>query len=476
MDLDGERGLRSMRAEDTDTGTRPHLAAIVAAVAAGTVAQGGFFAAGRILTTALLVAAAALAWWAGWRPLRNRSAVVFTAACGALALWGLVRAFAAGDSVDIAVAGAATLAGVVFVADAVAQEGERGREFLADSLIAVGAAVGALAWLGVAWRVPRFVELVEERVWRGAATLTYPNAAAALLAVIALLALGVTRQSAVTRMAAFLMIAGLGATLSRAGVLAFVVGLVVLAVAAGVRHTVEVAVPAGLGGAVATAALLPSVSADGQPRPGPALLGLAAGAVIAMAPVVLPRKVTPVALAAAGAAAAAGSWTLVRGDMFDKALAGRWTLESSGRSKGAGAALDIVRDNPFTGTGLGRSYLFWTTPDGHGAAARFAHNEYLQILVDLGIVGAVPLIVLIGAAIALIRRGHAHPLRAGAIAALAAFAVHSAFDFLWHIAVLPILGGALLGLAATAARRTGVQGPDAGAPSSSRPSITERTP
>src|SRR5689334_17584382 len=112
MHLDGERGP-PMRAgeETTDGGTRPHLALLVAAVAAGTVAQGGFFTAGRILTAALVTVAAALAWWAGWRPLRTRTALVFTAACGALALWILIRAVAAGDSMDIALAGVATLAG-----------------------------------------------------------------------------------------------------------------------------------------------------------------------------------------------------------------------------------------------------------------------------------------------------------------------------------------------------------------------------
>jgi hypothetical protein len=38
---------------------------------------------------------------------------------------------------------------------------------------------------------------------------------------------------------------------------------------------------------------------------------------------------------------------------------------------------------------------------------------------------------------------------AGALAALTAFAVHSGLDFLWHIAVLPLLAGLLVGLAAT---------------------------
>lgn len=462
------------------TGIRPYLAVVLAAVAAGTVAQGGFFAAGRILVAALLVAAAALAWSAGWRPRTDRPALVFGAACVALGAWAVVRAFAAGDSVDIAVAGVATLLGVAFVADAVAQEGERGREFLVNGLVAVGAATGALAWLGVAWRAPRFVELVEERMWRGGATLTYPNAAAAVVAVLALLALGLQKQSGVTRAAAFVMIAGLGATLSRAGVLAFGAGLVALVFVAGLRHTVVAAVPAVLGGVVATAALLPSVPENSQPRPGLALLGLAAGVLITLAPAVLPRRAAPAAIGAAVVAAAVGVFAFVRGDGIGTVLAGRLTFESSGRSRGFGAALDLVRDSPVAGSGLGRSYLFWNTPAGDGAAARFAHNEYLQILVDLGVVGAALLIVLIGAAVVLIRRGRAHPLRAGAVAALAAFAVHSAFDFLWHIAVLPIVGGALLGLAATAIRDADVQGPDAGAPVSSpghalRPSMEERT-
>jgi hypothetical protein len=444
-----------------DAAERPHVTVILVSVAAGTVAQGGFFTIGRVLTTVLLAAAVAVAWWAGWRPVRTRTALIFAAACGALALWGLVRAIAAGDSVDVAVAAVATLAGVVFVADAIAQEGPRGRELLANGLVMLGTATGALAWLGVAWRVPRFVELVEERVWRGGATLTYPNAAAALLAMLALLALAY-RPTVASRAAAFVMIAGLGATLSRAGLLAFAVGLVVLAVAAGWRHILGVAVPAGLGGAVATAALLPSVPVQSQPRPGLALLGLAGGALLAMAPCLLPRRAAPVALVAAVVAAGAGVWTLVRGDSLGPVLASRLTFESSGRSRGAGAAFDLVRENPLVGTGLGRSYLFWPTSGGNGAAARYAHNEYLQILVDLGVVGVVPLIALIAAGIVLIRQGRPHPLRAGAIAGLAAFAVHSGFDFLWHIAVLPTVGGALLGLAATATRRTGVQGPDTG--------------
>ena len=37
-------------------------------------------------------------------------------------------------------------------------------------------------------------------------------------------------------------------------------------------------------------------------------------------------------------------------------------------------------------------------------------------------------------------------LRVGATAGLAVFVIHSAFDFLWHIPVLPVMAAVLIGL------------------------------
>ncbi|WP_433204303.1 hypothetical protein ACQP00_35690 [Dactylosporangium sp. CS-047395] len=76
-------------------------------------------------------------------------------------------------------------------------------------------------------------------------------------------------------------------------------------------------------------------------------------------------------------------------------------------------------------------------------------HEYLQWLVDLGAVGLLGLLALIAALVVLMRRGDVgNPLWAGAVAAIAALAVHSAFDFLWELAVVPLLVGALTGMAA----------------------------
>jgi len=104
-----------------------------------------------------------------------------------------------------------------------------------------------------------------------------------------------------------------------------------------------------------------------------------------------------------------------------------------------------------TGTGVGRAAFLWPTRDGNGAVALYAHNEYVQMLVDLGAIGGVLLLALIVAVGAHFYRGrgpgHRPGVRDGAVAGVAAFAVHSAFDFLWHIPVLLLAAGLLIGLA-----------------------------
>ena len=118
---------------------------------------------------------------------------------------------------------------------------------------------------------------------------------------------------------------------------------------------------------------------------------------------------------------------------------------------GAGAAVDQIRQRPLTGVGVGQTWLFWQAPDGNAQAAQYAHDEYLQTVVDLGVVGAALLLCLVVVAAATVRRrwavGPRSALGAGAVAALVAFAVHSGFDFLWHLAVLPLVAGVCLGLA-----------------------------
>jgi O-antigen ligase len=100
--------------------------------------------------------------------------------------------------------------------------------------------------------------------------------------------------------------------------------------------------------------------------------------------------------------------------------------------------------------GPGRIALVWTTADGRTVISRYAHNEYLQVLVQLGVIGFLLLLVLLAAITRTVWQGRAAApspqLWAGVAAGLVALAVHSGLDFLWHIPAIPLLGALLIGL------------------------------
>jgi O-antigen ligase len=141
-------------------------------------------------------------------------------------------------------------------------------------------------------------------------------------------------------------------------------------------------------------------------------------------------------------------------DSLQPILTSRANLDSSGRSQAARSAVALFAQQPVAGTGVGRARFISSRPDGNVSIGLYAHNEYLQTLVDLGAIGGVLLLGVLAAIVVTLRRGNAYPHRpgvhAGAVAALVAFAVHSGFDFVWHIAVLPLAAGLLTGLAAPA--------------------------
>ena len=131
----------------------------------------------------------------------------------------------------------------------------------------------------------------------------------------------------------------------------------------------------------------------------------------------------------------------------------RVALDSPDRGRATDAALDLVAAHPVTGVGPGRAWLYWTTPDGHGRVIRFVHNEYLQVLLELGAIGLGLLLCLLAAVAVTVKRGRtSRPLWAGAVAGLAALIVHSGFDFLWHLPVIVLTAGLLIGLAGPKAK------------------------
>jgi O-antigen ligase len=102
----------------------------------------------------------------------------------------------------------------------------------------------------------------------------------------------------------------------------------------------------------------------------------------------------------------------------------------------------MIRNNPLTGVGLGAyetAYPIYTLENGtHGITAE-AHNDYLQILADAGVIGAMIALWFIVALFRAIARGvRSHdPLVAaialGGGAGLFGLLVHSIFDFNLHL-------------------------------------------
>jgi hypothetical protein len=244
------------------------------------------------------------------------------------------------------------------------------REILLGGIVVIGLLVALTGWLGVAGRVGAWA-FQAQGLWRGSSTLTYPNATAAVLAPIGLVVLGRlvgTPRSVLLAVAAAGLLAGLAATMSRAGVIALAMGLVVLAALLGVHATARAAVGPVAGALVAMLCLLPSMPAVSPPQPGLALVGLGVGLALAA---VMARLRWGAAMAVLGGVLLAGSAGLLVasdgvGDAARAVAEARVNLASPDRTDALQAALRLVAQQPLTGTGPGHADLRWRGDD-HGA-------------------------------------------------------------------------------------------------------------
>ncbi|HEX8864344.1 MAG TPA: O-antigen ligase family protein, partial [Lentzea sp.] len=395
--------------------------------ATAVVAQGGYYLPGRVMSGLLVGVAVVLA-----RPRLN----LVAALAGALALWAVVRGLLEGDALSAvpAVAAAGVFVGAVLVA---AQADQAQRELLATVVVGVGAVVGFTGWVAVAFRVPAWTT-VAEGLLRAASTLTYPNAAAAVMAAAAVLSL-VLKPTPLTSAMTLLLCTGIGATMSRAGVIALVAGLLALCVFSGLRKTAVASAPPVLGAVVAVGALLPSMKVADEPRPLLAVAGLLLGALVTLG---LPR-LRPFAVPVAVLLAAGGAMAVFA---FSDRLATRVSFSSPDRSGATGAALELVARSPLFGTGPGNGSFFFNSGNEGTRVMRYVHNEYLQVLVELGAVGLVLGLGVVAAVLIAMWRGRGTTLWAGAMAAVVVVLVHSAFDFLWHLPVVLVVAGLCAGL------------------------------
>ncbi|HEU4932681.1 MAG TPA: O-antigen ligase family protein, partial [Pyrinomonadaceae bacterium] len=113
---------------------------------------------------------------------------------------------------------------------------------------------------------------------------------------------------------------------------------------------------------------------------------------------------------------------------------------TTGRAHFWAVTVDIIKAHPFVGTGLGAFGVIYTRYDSRNGLYRLeqAHNDYLQILSDAGIVGALLALIFVVLLFykALVRARSRDDFRRGvALAALSgcfAVLVHSFFDFTLH--------------------------------------------
>ncbi|MFI6101320.1 O-antigen ligase family protein [Lentzea sp. NPDC051213] len=400
---------------------------LVAGFAAAVVAQGGYYLPGRVLSGLLVGVAVVLA-----RPRPT----LLAALGGALALWAVLRGLLEGEVLAAlpTVAAAGVFVGAVLVA---AQADREQRELLATVVAGVGALVGLTGWVAVVFRIPSWTT-VAEGLLRAASTLTYPNAAAAVMAAGVVVSL-VLRPSLLTSVMSFVLCTGIGATMSRAGVIALAAGLLVLCVFEGFKKTIAAAAPPLLGAVVAVGALLPTMRLADEPEVLLAVAGLVVGALVALGLPRLGRFVVPVAvLLAAGGAMAAFA--------FADRLASRVSFSSPDRSGATGAALELVAKAPLFGAGPGNGSFFFARVNDGARVMRYVHNEYLQVLVELGAVGLLLALGVVAAVLIAMWRGRGTSLWAGALAAVVVLLVHSGFDFLWHLPVVLIVAGLCAGL------------------------------
>jgi O-antigen ligase len=138
---------------------------------------------------------------------------------------------------------------------------------------------------------------------------------------------------------------------------------------------------------------------------------------------------------------------------------------TSGRTHFWSVTLDIIKNHPIIGIGLGAFSVVYTGYDSRNGLYRLeqAHNDYLQILADAGIIGAILGLFFVVNLFRIgfarretsdnFRRGVVNGALAGCFAAL----VHSFFDFTLHTTANALL---FLTLAAIATMNGRVEEPD----------------
>lgn len=402
---------------------------LAVALGFGAIAQGGFYGRPALILGAL-VAAAVVMGALRRRPNRvDLDSAIY--GCALLALATVLSALTHG-SLDGVSAPLALLAGAAGAVFAVRRCSAGWRETLRSSVVVVGVIIAATSWIGSAFHLSPWA-LVAGGLWRGASTLTYANAAGAAIAIALPLAVGDRRQRWKS-VVVFVLLTGLGSTLSRGAVVAALIGSTFYAWQSSRKLLIDIARPA-IGAAIATAALVIGMPIWSSPRPTLALCGLALGLAVSLMP--QGRFVlVVVAIAIIGASPVAiGS--------LREAVRNRVGTGSDDRTAEWVESWRLFTESPIFGVGPGRYELRYTER-GEAKVARYAHNEYLQIATEVGALGLGVSLMSLLAVWTSVRR-----VDAEYGAALLASAAAAALDFTWHFPLIVLMSAVIVGLSVT---------------------------
>ena len=132
-----------------------------------------------------------------------------------------------------------------------------------------------------------------------------------------------------------------------------------------------------------------------------------------------------------------------RSHLLSSTSTGRWQLWA--------AAGDQWETKPALGQGAGSYQSWWTEHADFPLFVRDAHNLWLEMLGELGVVGFALILLVFGAGLVaalsrLRRAGPAQPLIAALVGVLAAFALGAAIDWMWELTIVALVAVVALGM------------------------------
>jgi GH43 family beta-xylosidase len=364
--------------------------------------------------------------------VRDRLSVLLTATVGGLALWWFVRSAAAHRPAAFLPLGASML-GFLAATLVVKELDEHGRARVALALVGVAAVTAALGLVGLVWQIHPLAQRAGS-FWQLATPLTHPAAAAALLGIALVLALGLDLRQPVVRAALCLVVAAFIGTQSHWTLLALAVGACLVPA----RRWLAAAWPLAAG---VLAGVVVVAGASGHLRSWLAtllLVALVAGAGVRTVPRWGLTRVPTAAAAVVLVVVLGGLAVLV---LHPPGVSGPAEPPSQAQTLAWSAAAHGWRSAITDGVG---PPIVEASTQPVDLYPGLTPDTYLTVLADGGVVGAVLLAGVVTTAAWGCRRRDA--LTSCAAGAAVTFAVAGALSPSWELPAVAILGGCVVGL------------------------------